>query len=654
MKKIIYTLAALAVAVSCIKMPTLSGGGSNNGGDESGTVTTSDKLANITYQLNVYSFADSDGDGWGDLNGVTEHLDYLSSLGVSALWLSPIQKAKSYHGYDILDYYAIDSRLGTEADFQNLIDKAKEKGIDIYMDYVLNHSGKGEWFTSAVSSETSPYRDYYVLSSNPTQDVANGKVDNFAGAKSPGMGSWYVAAGGDLGYKGRLHVKVDMSAKTVTVTETTDAAQTPNSSSPKCWLYYGSDNVFRGMYTASTNVYELTVDMDTDWGFLVCTSTNWASGTKWGGDGSSITFGQPYSLNNSTAADITFGGSSVWYFASFDQSMPDLNYGPYATASESAAFKDLAASADKWVNMGVNGLRLDAVIWIYQKQQVAGYTFLKQWYDRINQTYKARGGDGDIYMVGEAWEDDAAKMAPYYKGLPSNFNFYYYWTLKDRIGKAKGDDFAKTVIYFRNLFKAQRADFIDAIKLTNHDENRAGSDLGKNTDKMKLAGAVLLTSPGKPFIYQGEELGYWGVKDSGDEYIRTPMKWTKTGSVPTKALSGKVDNSMLTADISVEAQEASTASILNVYKKFAAARNSSKALALGEITEVTSSNTSIALWEMNYGGEKVLVAHNFGGANVSVTLSGYSTDNELVSNGTVSITGSGITMGAYSSVVYKQ
>ena len=135
MKRIYYILTAvLFFAAACEKQPSV--------GDES-SLGSAENSFGTAYQLNVYSFADSDGNGWGDLNGITENLDYLKDLGVSALWLSPIQKASSYHGYNVLDYYTIDSRLGTEADFQNLINSAKAKGIDSYMDYVLNHSGKG-------------------------------------------------------------------------------------------------------------------------------------------------------------------------------------------------------------------------------------------------------------------------------------------------------------------------------------------------------------------------------------------------------------------------------------------------------------------------------------------------------------------------------
>ena len=100
-----------------------------------------EKRASVTYQLLVYSFADSDGDGWGDFNGITEHLGYLDDMGVSAIWLSPIHPSSSYHGYSVSDYFTVNDRFGTEADFSNLVSAAHEKGISIYLDYVLNHSG---------------------------------------------------------------------------------------------------------------------------------------------------------------------------------------------------------------------------------------------------------------------------------------------------------------------------------------------------------------------------------------------------------------------------------------------------------------------------------------------------------------------------------
>jgi len=639
-------VAGLALAALCLYSCHKIGGGTTT----TPPIEKGEHLADITYQVNVYSFADSDGDGWGDLKGVAQHLDYFEELGVSALWLSPIQASMSYHGYDVTDYNAINPKLGSEADFQELITKAKAKGIDIYMDYVLNHSGRDNvWFRQASADPSGPYHDYYVFSDKPGESVTGG-----------GMGAWCSTSSGELGYHGLLHFKLDVSNASqpkLTVTEATGSAQNGNTDTSVKWFIY-ENNAIR-MYKTGANLYEITLNINNDWGVLVKDdATQWGD-HKWGakvGD-QAIEFGTPKTLVKGDAAnDITFGGTSLQYWASFDASMPDFYYGPSATASQSATFKDLAASADKWIDMGVAGLRLDAVIWIYQNQTAANVAFLKAWYDRCNTSYKARGGQGDFYMVGEAWCDNAEAMAPYYQGLPSNFNFYYWYTLKDRIGRGRGDDFAKTVLYFRNLFRQQRPDFIDAIKLTNHDEDRAAEDLGRDLAKEKLAAAVLLTSPGKPFIYQGEELGYWGNKGKGDEYVRAPIKWTKSGSVPSAALSGKVDNAMLSDAISVEAQAADPASLLNVYKDFAQARNAYKALAQGEIQEVSSSNAAVALWTMSYEGQTLLVAHNFGGnvATVNVPGTELDADHILVSNGVVTANGSSLTLGAYASAVFAE
>ena len=235
MKRIHFVVCALILGLSlfsCSSCRKIPGGGPGS----TTTIEKGDNLANITYQLNVYSFADSDGDGWGDLKGVTQHLDYFESLGVSALWLSPIQACGSYHGYDVSDYNAINPKLGTEADFKDLIDQARAKGIDIYMDYVLNHSGdQNPWFRQACADPAGPYRNYYVFSDDPNADMRAGKVDNFAGATSTRMGTWHPLSGA---VGGRLHFKWDYSARTVTVTRTEEAAQKPNTEATR-WLYYG-------------------------------------------------------------------------------------------------------------------------------------------------------------------------------------------------------------------------------------------------------------------------------------------------------------------------------------------------------------------------------------------------------------------------------
>lgn len=120
----------------------------------------------VFYQISVRAFKDSNGDGSGDLRGITEKLDYLQILGVDCIWLMPIYPSPLRDdGYDIADYYNIDSRYGTLDDFKSLIDSAHAHNIRIIMDLVLNHtSDEHPWFKASRSDKNSPFRDYYVWS----------------------------------------------------------------------------------------------------------------------------------------------------------------------------------------------------------------------------------------------------------------------------------------------------------------------------------------------------------------------------------------------------------------------------------------------------------------------------------------------------------
>lgn len=141
----------------------------------------------VYYEIFVRSFNDSDGDGIGDLKGVTQKLDYLKDLGVQGLWLMPICASPSYHGYDVSDYYSINSDYGTMEDLQNLIKEAHKIGINVTMDLVLNHtSTQNKWFIDAATDANSKYRNYYIWS-DETTDV-NSK-------SSMGTIQWYLKNG---------------------------------------------------------------------------------------------------------------------------------------------------------------------------------------------------------------------------------------------------------------------------------------------------------------------------------------------------------------------------------------------------------------------------------------------------------------------------
>lgn len=119
----------------------------------------------VFYEIFVRAFNDTDQDGIGDLKGVTAKLDYLEELGIRGIWLMPITKATSYHGYDTEDYYTIDEDYGTLEDLKELIKEAHKRDIKIVMDLVINHtSNKHPYFIEASENENSPYRDYYIWS----------------------------------------------------------------------------------------------------------------------------------------------------------------------------------------------------------------------------------------------------------------------------------------------------------------------------------------------------------------------------------------------------------------------------------------------------------------------------------------------------------
>ena len=480
------------------------------------------KRGEITYQLLCYSFADSDGNKYGDINGITAHLDYIDALGASAIWLSPVNECSSYHGYDVTDYYSIEPKIGKEEDFRNLIEKAHSKGIKIYMDFVLNHTSKYHpWFKEALSNASSKYRDYYFI--NP-----------------------------DGSYK--------------------------------------------------------------------CVFGDW---------------------------------------------MPDLNYGQASACENSPAFKDVASAADKWIEMGVDGFRLDAVKHIYDNPSSdENPTFLKKFYDHCNATYHKCGRSGDIYMIGEVF-DEAQTVAPYYKGLPAYFEFSFWNRLQWAVNNGTGRYFCKDIKSYEPLYAKYRSKYVKGTKLSNHDEDRAASVLGKSEAKEKLAAAVLLTSPGSPYVYQGEELGFWGTKNNGDEYVRGPIKWDSSSSVATAALNGKIDSGTISTSMSVESQSSDKGSMLSFYRKWAELRNTYPALAQGEMSAHGTYNENNAefnqagVWYMTSGSQKVLVVHNFGSSQISLSFSDKdSLTNAIALNGEMTYTVNGsktvLSMPAYSSVVFLQ
>lgn len=138
----------------------------------------------VIYQIYPKSFQDSNGDGIGDIPGIIGRLDYLQTLGIDGIWLSPVcASPQADNGYDISDYRAIDPMFGTMADMEALIAEAKKRGISIIMDMVLNHtSDEHFWFQEAVKSRTNPYHDYYVWQDGTPDCLPNDMGACFGGS----------------------------------------------------------------------------------------------------------------------------------------------------------------------------------------------------------------------------------------------------------------------------------------------------------------------------------------------------------------------------------------------------------------------------------------------------------------------------------------
>ncbi len=132
----------------------------------------------VVYCLDVETYADSDGDGCGDLRGLTQRIDHLHRLGVTCLWLMPFYPTDERDdGYDITDYYAVDPRLGTLGDFVELVRTARDRGMRVIADLVVNHTSVHHpWFVESRSSRDSPKRDWYVWQDEPPQDGPQGVV----------------------------------------------------------------------------------------------------------------------------------------------------------------------------------------------------------------------------------------------------------------------------------------------------------------------------------------------------------------------------------------------------------------------------------------------------------------------------------------------
>jgi glycosidase len=437
----------------------------------------------VFYEVFVRSFYDSDGDGSGDLRGLTERLDYLNDgdpatdddLGVTGIWLMPIAQSPSYHGYDVIDYYTVEEDYGANQDFRALIEAAHARGMRVIIDLVLNHtSSSHRWFIDASTGDTARHRNWYV---------------------------WREENPGHLGPWGQV-----------------------------VWHPRGDD----------------------------------------------------------------------YYYAIFWDQMPDLNY---RTSDVTDQMYDVTRF---WLEeMGADGFRLDAIRHLIEDgQQLSSTPETHAWLADYHQ-YCVRI-DPQVLIVGEVWSD-TTDVVPYVAN--DEIDLAFEFSLAEAIITSVT---VNTPTEFVRRLEAVLASYPPgefAPFLTNHDQERVMTSVGQNVDKARLAATVLLTLPGVPFIYYGEEIGMTGQKP--DQWIRTPMQWSPdvNAGFTTGQPWEPVNSDYQTVNVETESRDPS--SLLNHYRQLIHLRNDHVALRRGELLPLESTCPPAVGFLRHHDEEDVLVILNF-------------------------------------------
>jgi len=499
----------------------------------------------VMYEIFIQSFADSNDDGIGDINGMISKLDYLQDLGIRGIWLMPIMPSPSYHKYDVTDYFGIHPEYGTMDDFKIFLEEAHKRDIKVVIDMIINHtSNQHPWFLDSKSSKDSKYRDYYVW-------MTDEEIHKFSSMQKEITGDSY------------------------NITQWHEAE--------------GNDEKFYGFFTGM---------------------------------------------------------------------MPDLNF------DNPKVRQEVIEIARYWIkDIGVDGLRLDAARHIYEDSRVEDN---QNWWKEYRAALKEI--DPDIYLVGEVWEK-TENIAPFLHGLPALFNFDLSFSIQESIksGKSvsafisghsweidKNTSLEAGYLNNQKIYLNETTDYQDAIFLSNHDQNRILSALGGDIKKGKLAASILLTMPGTPYIYYGEEIGMLGMKP--DPNIREPYLWEKSDSDQdrTKWINPEFSKDDTVIPLSNQLNDEN--SIYHHYKKLIHLRNHSKALTFGDFTKAKYSNGDLISFYRIHDEQEFLIIHNVTDRIASIQLKPedeqfqryvFSTNGEILANDLIDLE-------AYSSIILSK
>lgn len=291
------------------------------------------------------------------------------------------------------------------------------------------------------------------------------------------------------------------------------------------------------------------------------------------------------------------GFSGWYYFGSFGPHMPDLNLDSPLVRGE---IKDIMAF---WLQAGADGFRLDGTTHYYEDNLTQNAAFLG-WLNREAKALKP-----DAYIVAEAWKPEGVVLGMYQSGVDSFFNFSFSGPtgiLAEALRGQKGRSLALKVADWQAKVRHANPRALDAPFLSNHDMGRSAGYFLYNQQKMKLAAALLLTMPGIPFIYYGEELGMSG--SGPDENKRLPMLWQDDPLLNCLPPQGADQDQLLKAG--AFDQERDPASLLNFYREILKIRAAHPLFRDGLTEAVDLGSPKLAAWRLASGEESLLIVHN--------------------------------------------
>ena len=482
----------------------------------------------IIYEVHVRAFQDSNGDGIGDFRGLTERLDYLRDLGVTAIWLLPFYPSPlKDDGYDIADYTEINPIYGTLRDFKVLLQEAHRRGLRVITELVVNHtSDQHPWFQRSRRAEPgTPWRDFYVWSDAPDK-------------------------------------------------------------------YKEARIIFRDFETS-----------------------NWT----W----------DPV--------------AQAYFWHRFYSHQPDLNY------ASPLVQKEIKRALDFWLDMGVDGLRLDAVPYLYEREGTScenlpeTHEYLKTLRSHVDEKY------GDRMLLAEAnqWPEDAVSYFGSGKGDECHMAFHF--PLMPRIFMAVRMEDRVPIVDILEQTPPIPETSQWALFLRNHDEltlemvtdeerdymyrvyasqtkarinlgirRRLAPLLGNDRKRIELLHLLLLSYPGTPVLYYGDELGMGDNIFLGDRNgVRTPMQWSSDKNAGFSRASPQALYLPITLDpeyhyeaVNVEAQQGNPNSLWWWLKRVLALRKRYRAFGRGSIQFLQPENRKILAFVRRFEEETILVVAN--------------------------------------------